>query len=229
MERQIKDQIDCYLTDVQQAIYEPTLVRELSEIPLIPREEAFFILLPFLNGVKKTEETYEAAVALGAVFSALRAHGQVDLHDSSSTEQQLTVLAGDHYSGIHYRILASLQSFPFIRALSEAIAQANEEKTEMFFHLPQTIEEWKRSMYTSDVALITTYYEVFGFSNYTDYAKSILLYIYVTERLRDEQISSDLRTNLRAHLKSEVESVIQKNQASLNDSILQMIEKRLMK
>lgn len=229
MERQIKDEIDRYLADVQQAIYEPTLVRELSNIPLVSKEEAFFILLPFLNSVEKTEEVYQAAVALGAVFSALHAHSQVDLHNSSSTEQQLTVLAGDHYSGIHYRILATLQSFPFIRALSEAIAHSNEEKTELFFHLPQTVEEWEKSMLTSDVALITTYYDVFEFQRYIEYAESILPYIYATERLRNEQISSDLRERLREHLKLKVEKTITLNEASLNESLLQVIKKRLMK
>lgn len=229
MERQINDQIDRYLADVQQAIYEPTLVRELSNIPLVLREEAFFILLPFLNGVEKTEETYQAAIALGAVFSALHAHGRVDLHDSSSTEQQLTVLAGDHYSGIHYRLLAKLQSFPFIRALSKAIARSNEEKTELFFHVPQTVEEWQDSLLISDVALITTYYNVFGFEEYNEYAENILPYLYATERLQKEQISSDLREDLREYLKSKAEKTITVNHASLNDSLIQVIEKRLMK
>lgn len=229
MERQINDQIDRYLADVQQAIYEPTLVRELSDIPLISREEAFFILLPFLNGAEQTEETYQAAIALGAVFSALHAHGRVDLHDSSSTEQQLTVLAGDHYSGIHYRLLANLQSFPFIRALSKAIARSNEEKTELFFHVPQTPEEWQKSMLMSDVALITTYYDVFGFEEYTEYAEYVLPYHYATERLQPEQISSDLRRQLQTYLRSKVEKVITVNRASLNESLLQVITKRLMK
>ena len=70
-----------------------------------------------------------AAIAVGAVHMAFEAHDSIDECDATSTEQQLTVLSGDYFSGIHYRLLARLPDFGFIRSLSGTIGQINEVKT----------------------------------------------------------------------------------------------------
>ena len=60
--------------------------------------------------------------------------------DATSKQQQLTVLSGDYFSGIHYRLLASMPEFGFIRSLSETIGQINEMKTIFHDQLPDEPE-----------------------------------------------------------------------------------------
>ena len=58
---------------------------------------------------------HTAAIAVGAVHAAFDAHDTIDVSDATSKQQQLTVLSGDHFSGIHYRLLASIPEFGFIQ------------------------------------------------------------------------------------------------------------------
>ena len=66
-----------------------------------------------LNGERWTDRMNTAAIAVGAVHAAFDAHDAIDVSDATSTQQQLTVLSGDYFSGIHYRLLASSARFWF--------------------------------------------------------------------------------------------------------------------
>ncbi len=226
MEQQLNEKIKRYIQDVKEAIYEPTIERELPSIPLVLEEEAFFILLPFFNGERETKERYREAVAIGAVFSALRAHSRVHLENSSSTEQQLTVLAGDHFSGIHYRILASLRSFPLIRHLSEAIARANEEKTDLFFRQLSTSTDWKKSIITSDVGLITSFYDVNGWQHYHRLVQDGLPYSYIKNESAFTRMSPTIVEEARIQWKKELVATIDQNEANLTEALQQYVRRR---
>ena len=89
-----------------------------------------------LNGERWNNRLNTAAIAVGAVHAAFDAHDSIDISDATSKQQQLTVLSGDYFSGIHYRLLASMPEFGFISSLSETIGQINEMKTIFHEQLP---------------------------------------------------------------------------------------------
>lgn len=129
MDRQrLIEQLDNYMNELNLLLHEPIIERDTDGVEL-DRLKAFFLLLPKLNGETWTEEMNTAALAVGAVHAAFDAHDAIRLTDATSKEQQLTVLSGDHYSGIHYRVLASQSNFGFIRTLSTTIGTINELKT----------------------------------------------------------------------------------------------------
>lgn len=69
---------------------------------------------------------------------ALNTHDQIDkqMDDQdikSKKEQQLTVLAGDYYSGIYYHILSQSSDISFIRQLAEGIHELTKLKTTVFY------------------------------------------------------------------------------------------------
>lgn len=174
MERQtMKHKIKAYKTDLERAIRHPILDRDIGIVNL-DEAKVFCLLLPKLNGEKWTETTNKAALAVGAVHAGFDAHDTIDIQDSSSTLQQLTVLSGDYFSGIHYRLLASIPDFDFIRALSDTIGQVNEMKTNYQGHAPTDWEQLLEAVETIEVGCIKQFLHSFAFSKYIPVVSALL-------------------------------------------------------
>ena len=56
-----------------------------------------------------------AAIAVGAVHVAFDAHDTIDMMMQHRSDSSLQCFQGTTYSGIHYKLLASLPDFSFIR------------------------------------------------------------------------------------------------------------------
>ncbi|WP_301109440.1 heptaprenyl diphosphate synthase component 1 [Sporosarcina sp.] len=164
------DQIDNYIQNLRSAIYQPIVERDAGHAP-IDRQKAFLLLLPLLNGEQWTDEMRQAALAIGAIHTAFEVHDQIDSLDASSKEQQLMVLAGDHFSGIHYKLLASIPNFHLIRSLSAAIGRINECKTTLLQSPPPRAEDRLQLIGEVEGACIMEFYETFGFTRYKSIAE----------------------------------------------------------
>lgn len=174
MERQkMKQHIEHYKVEVEQAIHDPIINREIGPM-VIDDTKAFFTLLPLLNGERWTPHANKAAIAVGAVHAAFAAHDAIDVSDATSIQQQLTVLSGDHFSGIHYRLLASIPAFDFIRSLSWTIGQINEMKTTCHHRPPSGQSKMMEAVRTIEAGCITDFLHTFGFSQYVSLAESVL-------------------------------------------------------
>lgn len=161
----IKQHIDSYKKELKIAVHHPILDREIGEVEL-DRTKAFFLLLPLLNGEKWTESMNVTAVALGAVQAAFDAHDAIDLYDAPSTVQQLRILSGDYFSGVHYKLLASLPDIDFIHALSKTIGQINEMKTNFHNHSPSGPRELRETIEFIEAGCIIRFFRSFGFTDY---------------------------------------------------------------
>ncbi|UOQ85883.1 heptaprenyl diphosphate synthase component 1 [Gracilibacillus salinarum] len=66
---------------------------------------------------------------------ALNTHDQINVHfnDGNVMEQQLTVLAGDYYSGIYYHLLANIDNISFIRLLADGINEMTQAKMTFYY------------------------------------------------------------------------------------------------
>lgn len=166
MENQnMNKQIANYIVNLKSEVYHPLLKRDLGEVE-VKETATFFLLLPLLNGEKWSDWINTAAIAVGAVHAAFDAHDDIDIYDASATEQQLTVLSGDYFSGVHYRLLASLPDFYFITALSKVIGNINEMKTNFHYQSPVTATELIEAVQTIEVGCINEFFHAFGFSKY---------------------------------------------------------------
>lgn len=157
--------IEKYTAEVLEALYEPVIERELGATIIDPLK-ALFLLLPLLNDEEWSQSTYKAAVAVGAVHAAFDAHDAVHLKDASSTKQQLMVLAGDHFSGIYYRLLASSSDFMFIRSLSSTIGQINELKTQLHLEQLSLTVDLIHHLEIIEAGCIVQFYRTYGYSRY---------------------------------------------------------------
>lgn len=89
---------------------------------------------------------------------ALDTHDQVPNNDhnstSSLTSKQLTVLAGDYYSGLYYLLLAEIEDYEMIHVLASAIKEINEYKMQLYFRDARTLEEYINIIKKIDSLLI---------------------------------------------------------------------------
>jgi heptaprenyl diphosphate synthase len=120
--------------------------RDFFEVPLIDEEKLLLVYsvlkesgMPFSKLKGYVETTMLVQLALDT-------HDMVTLSLKEDDEEklkhrQLTVLAGDYYSGLYYYLLAQLEDIEMIKLLASAIKKINEEKISIYheeFKLEQT-------------------------------------------------------------------------------------------
>ncbi|HLQ70802.1 MAG TPA: heptaprenyl diphosphate synthase component 1 [Bacillota bacterium] len=117
-----------------------TYLHEFIDAPTID-EEKLFILISIMNRASvppKQKERYIITTML--VQLALDTHDLVplesthdDYHAASEIPKQLTVLAGDYYSGLYYFLLSEIDDFAMIQTLASAIKKINEYKMNLYY------------------------------------------------------------------------------------------------
>lgn len=174
MERQKNNRyIENYISELERTLYEPIVDRDVGQMP-IDAAKAFFLLLPMLNGERWTERVNTVAIAVGAVHAAFDAHDTIDVSNATSKQQQLTVLSGDHFSGVHYQLLASIPELGFIQSLSRTIGRINEVKTTLHQQLPGEPTQLVEAVRIIEAGCITDFLHTFGFSRYAIFANVAL-------------------------------------------------------
>jgi heptaprenyl diphosphate synthase len=143
--------------------------------PELREDRLFFLLLPFLNGNHWDDEHEQSAISVAIIYSALAAHDQIKELNASSKSQQLTVLAGDYYSGLYYQMLARLSNVDLIRKLSNGIIDISEKKASVYDDVKQPFEEWMTTIQTIESLSIEQYYEHFEFDQYKSFVRRGLL------------------------------------------------------
>lgn len=186
--------IENYISELEQYLYEPIVDRDVGRLP-IDTAKVFFLLLPMLNGESWTERVNTAAVAVGAVHAAFDAHDAIDVSHATSKQQQLTVLAGDHFSGVHYRLLASIPELGFIQSLSQTIGRINEVKTMLHRQLPDEPAQWVEAIRIIEAGCITDFLHTFGFSQYAALADAALPLLW----LENEDVAPESEAALQLH------------------------------
>lgn len=180
--QQIQSKIISMEIDVLKAVRQRTL-DQLTEGPYVKEARLFFLLLPFFNGEQWSEKMESSARTVAIVYAALHSHDRVREEMPISKEQQLTVLAGDFYSGIYYQLLAESKNIEMVQKLATAIIQVSEKKAS--FHEPtlQQPEQVEETATVIETALLNAFYEENGFTHYKQLMEQSLLYIRYTEEL----------------------------------------------
>lgn len=99
---------------------------------------------PALSAVQK--ERYIMTTMLVQV--ALDTHELVSIHNNvNDTKEkmlsnQLSVLAGDYYSGLYYFLLAEMEEFSFIHSLATAIKEINEYKMQLYYMEADSLHDY---------------------------------------------------------------------------------------
>ncbi|TGB04528.1 heptaprenyl diphosphate synthase component 1 [Halobacillus salinus] len=139
-------------------IRHPFLVKFIQE-PVID-EDKLVLLSSIMDHTRLTavkKEQYIVTTML--VQIALDTHDLVTLTDEEDDREtvrnrQLTVLAGDYYSGLYYYLLSELDDIPMIHTLAGAIKEINELKMELYYKDVESFQEFLNGLKKVESLLI---------------------------------------------------------------------------
>lgn len=160
---------------------------QYTGLPTCDENQLFYLLLPYLNGEQWDDQMEESAITVGIVHASLNEHDKIDEYDATSKEQQLTVLAGDFYSGRYYEILAAAGNIPLIRQLSEGIVNRCEHQIKLYESTHYTLHDWLQSISVKQSELIKRFYQVYQFEKYSAFMHTSLLLLQLQEELQQLQ------------------------------------------
>lgn len=161
----IQNSIAQLKTEIFMDVRHRTLQKYTGE-PVLDENQLFCLLLPFLNEEEWQQEQKEAAITVGIVYAALAAHDHIKELDATSKDQQLTVLAGDFYSGRYYEILAASGNVALIRSLSQGIVARCEHQIKVYEQEERTVEQWFKAVENIEAGLIAQFFELYAFESY---------------------------------------------------------------
>lgn len=190
---QIHSKITSMEIDVLQALHQRTLEKYTAG-PSIDRARLFFLLLPFFDGKQWSDDIEDSAKTVAIVYAALHAHDQVEEDSPISKSQQLTVLAGDFYSGIYYQMLSNTNNIKLIQLLASGIIGVSEKKASLYEKTIMPVVGIETAAEVIETELLSIFYGYHGYSQYTAISKPALEYVYFANQL--EAYRNGVQTNI---------------------------------
>ncbi|MCP3030691.1 heptaprenyl diphosphate synthase component 1 [Halobacillus sp. A1] len=150
--------IDQLKNQIANQVRHPFLAKFIAD-PVID-EDKLAILISIMDHTTLSplkKEKYIITTML--VQIALDTHDLVTLTEDDDEQdtvrtRQLTVLAGDYYSGLYYYVLSQLNDIPMIRTLAGAIKEINELKMELYYKDVDSFQEFLTSLKKIESLLI---------------------------------------------------------------------------
>ncbi len=116
-----------------------TYLKQFIKEPFID-EEKLFLLAYLLQDTDFTAEKKEKYIITTMLVQiALDTHDyvptkqEIDIDEQDRIQKQLTVLAGDYFSGLYYFLLAEIGDVKMIRTLANVIKEINELKMQLYY------------------------------------------------------------------------------------------------
>ncbi|MFG6148688.1 heptaprenyl diphosphate synthase component 1 [Halobacillus sp. B23F22_1] len=150
--------IDQLKNTIAAKVRHPFLAKYIAD-PIID-EDKLAILISIMDHTTlsaRKKESYIVTTML--VQIALDTHDLVTLSDEEDEYEtvrtrQLTVLAGDYYSGLYYYVLSQLNDIPMVRTLAGAIKEINELKMDLYYKDVESFQEFFTSLKKIESLLI---------------------------------------------------------------------------
>jgi len=135
-----------YLKNLIKNKLKHTYLDQYIQRPIIEDEKLIFLneILNHLPTYKK--ESYIVTIML--IDIALTIHDSVNdgpelpEHMPERVSKQLSVLAGDYYSGLYYLLLSEIDDFKMIHTLADAIKVINEQKMKLYYQEFSSFDEF---------------------------------------------------------------------------------------
>ena len=164
-------------------------------------EEKIWLLTELMNQLGLSAKTQEEIIIPCVLVEvALDVHDTVSLYEESeepSLTSQLSVLAGDYYSGLYYSLLSQSGRVELIDALAKAIKQINELKMELYLTDYITIEASLECIKQMNAIIILTVLDYLQLGDYRQtHGESIVNWLFYKKIERDVYKQNHDKTNL---------------------------------
>ncbi|MCP1397514.1 MULTISPECIES: heptaprenyl diphosphate synthase component 1 [Bacillus cereus group] len=164
----------------------PYFINYIEE-PFIDEEKIALLYGALKSANLHIEQIEHYVVTIMLVQIALDTHERVS--NKAGEEEiefhkcrQLTVLAGDYYSGLYYYLLSMNRDIVLIRALAEGIKEINEYKIMLYQKAHETMDDIMKSVVTIESALLQKTCDHFHLSHW----KPFITYVLGGNRLQKE-------------------------------------------
>lgn len=148
--------------------------------PTIDEDKLLLLLSIYEDTQLPIEKVENYVVTTMLVQLALDTHEMVPKNTNRNTtetfkHQQLTVLAGDYYSGLYYYFLSQTDDIQFIRALAEGIKDVNEHKIYVYHNEMTKIDKLINSIIEIEISLIRKIFNVLYYKKWEDFSEKFLI------------------------------------------------------
>jgi len=155
-----------------------TYLFEHIQKPVIDEERLLLILSMLQEAELSDKDIEKYTITTMLIQIALDTHELITNEKKSKDiekNRQLTVLAGDFYSGHYFQLLAEAEDIQMIKILAEAIKEINEHKIFLYQKTAAGIEELVDSIVIVEYALVDKLIAAFQLEKWKDLSRSILL------------------------------------------------------
>ncbi|MGX6442574.1 heptaprenyl diphosphate synthase component 1 [Neobacillus sp. K501] len=159
---------------VEGKVLHPYLLKYI-ETPVID-EDKLLILVSIMDRLELTsDEIKNYAMTTMLIQIALDTHEHISNAAVDEKQRQLTVLAGDYYSGLYYKLLADSENIEMIKELSKGIKEINEHKISVYQKELSSIESLMISVMKMESALLTRFSGYFKVDIWNEWLSCFLL------------------------------------------------------
>src|SRR5690625_2840314 len=136
-----------YLKNLIENKLQHTFLDKYVQRPII-EDEKLILLNELLQQHFPTYKKENYIVTIMLIDLALKVHDSVNdgpelpEHMPERVSKQLSVLAGDYYSGLYYLLLSEIDDFKMIHTLADAIKVINEQKMKLYYQEFSSFDEF---------------------------------------------------------------------------------------
>lgn len=160
---------------VEKSVCDSYLLKYI-ETPVID-EDKLLILISIMDRLELSfNEMQNYALSTMLIQIALDTHEHISDSSEDEKNRQLTVLAGDYFSGLYYKLLAESEDILMIKALSQGIKEVNENKILVYQKEFEGIEKLMTSIKLIESSLLLMFADYFKVDLWKDFLANLLLF-----------------------------------------------------
>lgn len=160
---------------VERRVNDPYLLKYI-ETPIID-EDKLIILVSIMDRLELSySKMQNFALAVMLIQIALDTHEHVSNSSENEKRRQLTVLSGDYFSGLYYKLLADSEDHLMIRALSKGVKEVNVHKVAVYQKECDGIEKLMTSIKMIESSLLLNVSEYFKVDLWNEFISHLLLF-----------------------------------------------------
>jgi heptaprenyl diphosphate synthase len=160
---------------VEQKVFHPYLLKYIEK-PVID-EDKLLILVSIMDRLELSyNKIKNYATTTMLIQIALDTHEHITNEAVDEINRQLTVLAGDYYSGLYYKLLAESEDINMIKELSKGVKEVNQHKVFVYQKELDGIEKLMTSIKKIESSLLVKFSDCFKVDLWNEFIANLFFF-----------------------------------------------------